>query len=153
MLTRAFSVVLALGLTTAGCSSEDHAAHDGAGREVAIRTSDQLRFEPSRVDAKPGEVVTFVVTNPGSVAHEFAIGNAAFHEAHGPTVASATAAPTGMASEHAGHAAIGGTHAGVPSGQTVRVTFTMPADEAPTYACHLASHDKAGMTGQVSYTQ
>ena len=144
-------LVLAVPLALAGCSGEEHAGHTTTGpREVAVRTSDALRFDPAQITAKAGEAVVFVVTNPGAVAHEFAIGDAAFHEAHAPTVASATAVPS-AAGEHAGHDTLGGTSGAVPPGQTVRITFTMP-DEAPTYACHLAGHDKAGMTGQVQYS-
>ncbi len=133
---RLLVLTVGISLVAVGCGGSDGASTDAA-REIPLATSDMLRFEPASVTAKAGEKVTFVITNPGSIAHEFTIGSASYL---------------------AGHSGGGGGHGGgddggtvkVPAGATARLTFTMPKD-APSYACHVDRHDQAGMVGTVTY--
>lgn len=135
-------VALSLVPLLAACGSDDKPTGPASGRVIQVRTSDALRFDPSTVTAKPGEKVTFEITNPGQLNHEFTIGDAAFQDSHVPSGGSG----------HGGHTSGQGASMDVKAGRTVRLEFTMPADTAPTYACHVNQHDKAGMRGMVTYT-
>ncbi len=69
------------------------------------------------------------------------IGDAAYLDAHAES------------GEHAGHSGSdGGASVAVAAGKTGRLTFTMPDGDAPAFACFVDRHDRAGMTGTVSYT-
>ncbi|HVE64389.1 MAG TPA: cupredoxin domain-containing protein [Mycobacteriales bacterium] len=139
-MRRLLAACLGIAVAIAGCggSSSESAK---AARQIKIATSDQLRFDPASVSAQAGEKVTFVITNPGALEHEFTIGDADYLKGH--------------AGEGGGH---GGGHGDskdgatvkVPAGKTARLTFTMPS-AAPSYACHVDNHDKSGMTGTVTY--
>jgi uncharacterized cupredoxin-like copper-binding protein len=143
-MRRAAAALAALALAATACAGDkqDTAGTDAkADREVAITTTDALRFEPATVTAKAGETIRFVITNNGRVAHEFAIGSQKYQD---------------EASKAGGH---GGGHGGdskdgavvaVPAGKTARLTFTMP-DSPPLFACHVDNHDDAGMKGAISY--
>ncbi len=142
-----------LALIAAGCGGGGDGgggdAHEpghsasGPGRLVEMKATDALRFEPSTVPAKAGEKVTFRVTNTGKAPHEFVIGNDEYHAEHAKEMAS------GSPSAHAGHDD-GGSSTPLPPGATTEITFTMP-DKAPRFACYVARHDQAGMTGTVTY--
>ena len=138
----------ALVLALPACGGGGHDGHGdktAGGTVVPMTATDALRFDPSTVTAKAGETVTFRIANTGAVTHEFVIGDAAFHDSH----RSAAASPGG--SGHGGHGdGKGGAAADLPPGQTVSVTFTMPAT-APAFACYVDRHDRAGMTGKVVY--
>lgn len=111
-------------------------------RVVEVKALDTLRFDPATIASKPGEVVEFRITNAGAQPHEFVIGDAAYQQAH----EGAMSASPG----HHGHGDSGGNAVRVEAGETKTLVFTMPATP-PTYACHVASHDDAGMTGTVTY--
>lgn len=141
---RATVAIVALSLGLVACSGNDgkKSAENtvGPGREIAITTTDALKFEPATVTAKAGETVTFVVTNKGRSPHDFSIGSPAYQE---------------QASKAGGHGgghdtAKDGAAVAVPPGQTVKLNFVMPA-AAPVYACHVDNHDDAGMKGTVVY--
>ena len=141
---RNLAVLAAALLTVTACAGDDDDTA-AAARDVAIRATDSLRFDPSEVTARAGERVTFVISNTGTVDHEFVLGSATYLSDH------AEAADEASGDAHAGHG--GGTDGvmvEVAAGKTARVTFTMP-DDAPTFACFVDRHDKAGMTGTVSY--
>ncbi len=137
----ALLIVLASVLTACGggTKADAPASTAKAARQVAISTTDALRFEPATLTAKAGETVEFVVTNSGKLAHEFAIGSQKYMDdaamAHG-----------------GGHGADSaeGAVVSVPAGKSAKLTYTMP-QAAPTYACHTDRHDKAGMVGTVTY--
>jgi uncharacterized cupredoxin-like copper-binding protein len=144
-MRRTAAVFAALAIAATGCAedkNEPAGTNAKADREVAMSATDQLRFEPATVSAKPGETITFVVTNTGRAAHEFAIGSQSYQD---------------EASKAGGH---GGGHdddskdgavVAVPAGKTARLTFTMP-DSPPVFACHVDNHDDAGMKGTITYS-
>ncbi|MEP7054243.1 MAG: plastocyanin/azurin family copper-binding protein [Actinomycetota bacterium] len=145
---RWIAVFVALGFTATACgASPDHrgmsnmSESSGGGRAIAIATTDALRFEPASITAKAGETVTFVVTNNGTLAHEFAIGSKEYHD------------EMSKMTDHMAHgsSSMGGAVVAVPAGQTAKLTYTMP-DSAPTIACHVDKHDVAGMIGSVTYS-
>lgn len=138
VLRRLAPTVCAVLLLPACAGSTDSSA--GAAREIAISANDELRFVPSTFTAKPGEKVVLVVSNPGRLDHELAIGDAAYLDSHAE------------GGDHADHASATGASVSVLAGKTARLTFSMPDGEAPSFACYVDRHDRAGMTGTVTYT-
>ena len=128
-------------LAVAGCGDDKKPQSDGQGRTLAIAANDQLRFDPDVITAKAGERITFVITNTGTVDHDFVIGNAAYLSGHGSS----------DEHEHGDDADEGGVSVAVPAGKKAEVTYEMP-DQAPSFACFVNDHDLAGMKGTVSYS-
>lgn len=54
-----------------------------ASRTVEITMRDNY-FEPEEIEISNGETIRFVIRNAGDLVHEFNIGDAAYHEEHGP---------------------------------------------------------------------
>ena len=140
-MSRALVAAAPLVLLLAACGGDggDDPGDAGgtAARTIEVKALPALRFDPATISAKAGEKVTFRVTNTDAQDHELVIGDAAYHSAH--------------ETSHGGHGSgDGGAAVTVKPGETKTLDFTMP-DTAPTYACHLNSHDDAGMTGTVTY--
>lgn len=53
-----------------------------AARVVELKLSDDFRFDPSSIEVKKGETVTFRVTNVGQLPHELMIGGPDAQELH-----------------------------------------------------------------------
>lgn len=144
-------VVGVLALLLSSCASGDTGGGGGEAdsgafdREVRVSVTNALRFDPATIDAKPGERVKFVIANPGTVDHELAIGTATFHSA---------LADSAGAGHGGGHDEVpeGGEIVTVDAGRTETLVYEMPDDEAPTFACYVDRHDRAGMTGTVNYS-
>lgn len=121
------------------------ASGTAAGRVVEMKATDALRFDPSTVASRPGETVTFRITNTGQARHEFVIGDDHYHAEHAKHMGS------GSPSAHAGHDGRGGNATDLPPGSTTEITFTMPG-KAPRFACYVDRHNEAGMTGTITYS-
>jgi uncharacterized cupredoxin-like copper-binding protein len=151
-----------------------------ATRTVEVRMLDSLRFEPDRITVQRGEIVTFRLVNAGHLAHEFTIGGPAAQELHDAQMAEMdmSGEGQGMAMPGSGGgmdmkmshdpahakylkalakriamldrqaAATDSVH--VLPGETKELTWAFSGPELPTFACHVAGHWKAGMTGTVA---
>jgi len=114
------------------------AAPGGAdGPPTVTITAHHSRFEPDRVNVKPGSTVRFVVHNADPIDHEFIIGPPETHDIH----------ERGLPHFHDG--AVPG-EVTVPAGATVETFFTFgPSGSDPVqYGCHLAGHWTYGMHGK-----
>lgn len=60
-----------------------HGKASEASRTVEITMRDNY-FEPEEIEISQGETIRFVIKNAGDLVHEFNIGDAAYHEEHGP---------------------------------------------------------------------
>lgn len=103
-------------------------------RIVWIDMSDKLRFDPDTVAVRPGETVRFVLTNSGTVTHEFQVG---------PGDKVAADLVDGVIVQESDSMDAGSTHALV-------YTFAAgaPTADAPyAFACHEPGHYQAGMKG------
>ena len=112
-----------------------------AARTVDVKMLDALRFDPTAIDVKKGETVTFKVTNTGAQIHEFIIGDKEFQDEHEKEMQEMSGgAPMRMPDEPYGIS--------VDPGQTEEITWTFP-DKAETifFACHEPGHTAAGMQG------
>ena len=145
-------------LLLAGCGNTDGNGHDehsgpqtGAGsgqpgdpaqarRTIDVAMKDTLQFDPSMVQVKQGETVTFRIANTGKVVHEFTLGDEQVQKDHDQEMQGMTG---GMSDEPNGRS--------VEPGQTEDLTWTFP-DQAATvlYGCHIPGHYSGGMKGTIT---
>jgi uncharacterized cupredoxin-like copper-binding protein len=113
-----------------------------ADRVVEVTTTDGLRFEPSSIDVAAGETISFVVSNPGQVPHEFVIGDQAFQVEHAEEMAG------GVGMMHGEPNLVS-----VDAGETKELTWTFStAMEGLEFGCHVPGHYEAGMVGQFPFS-
>ena len=122
-----------------GCSKSEQMLGEvgdpaDVSRVIEITTSNELRFTPSDIEVKAGETIEFKITNEANTQHEFVIG------------------PT--------HTHTSGMHHGEPNatgpidpGDTASVIWYFPEAGETAFACHIAGHDKSGMTGTITITE
>lgn len=110
-----------------------------AGRVIEIEATDDLKWIPDELDIAPGETVTFRITNPGTVAHEFVLGDE-------ETQAEMEQAMQEGTMHHDQPNVVN-----IPAGETVELTWTLN-DQADgiIYGCHVAGHYAAGMKGTLT---
>lgn len=117
--------------------------HPGPGSKpeevIRIRALDTLRFQPARITVRRGETVKFVITNTGTLTHEFVIGNAAVQAAHQQEMQ----AMPGMSMQRDVNAVA------LPPGATRELVWTFTRDGTVEYACHEPGHFAAGMVGTI----
>jgi uncharacterized cupredoxin-like copper-binding protein len=131
----ALIVVAALG----GCSKSQPALGEAGDeaevdRVIEITTSDDLRFDPSEISVEAGETIEFHVTNEASSQHEFVLGPTHDHD-------------EGM--QHGDASATGA----IDPGDSASVVWYFPEAGETSFACHIANHDKSGMTGTVTVSE
>ncbi|MBN8492676.1 MAG: cupredoxin family protein [Burkholderiales bacterium] len=110
-----------------------------ARRHIEVGMSDKMRFTPERIEVRLGETVRFTVRNHGKLMHEFVIGTRAENQKHADLMMKF---PDMEHDEpYMAHVAPGKT------GQIVW-TFNRPGDFE--FACLIAGHYQAGMTGTIT---
>lgn len=167
MFARIFAAALLLGLSLSSqASSGEHfdfghaATADQATRTVELTLGD-MYFEPKTLSVKEGETVRFVLTNKGTLLHEFNLGDAAMHAAHQQEmlkmVASGMLTATGMKHDMAGmdHGDMGMKHDDpnsvlVDPGKTAELTWTFTKVTNLEFACNIPGHYQAGMVGKIA---
>jgi uncharacterized cupredoxin-like copper-binding protein len=100
-------------------------------RVVWMNMDDSLKFMPDSVAVAKGETIRFVLTNSGTVVHEFAVGDAAKVDADDID---------GVTVKEADELDAGSTHA---------LDFTFDGSGPFGYACHEPGHFEAGMKGSI----
>ena len=110
-------------------------------RTVTVTMSDKMRFTPDNFTVKVGDTVRLVIKNKGKLMHELVIGTPQKLEAHAALMVKF---PDMQHDEpYMAHVPPGG------SGQLVW-TFNRPGEFK--FACLIAGHYQAGMTGQIVVT-
>ncbi len=109
-----------------------------ARRVIRITMSDNMRFSPDTIRVKEGETVKFVVHNAGKVLHEMVLGTPKAIEAHAALMKKFPGMEHDEA--HMAHVAPGKTG-------TIAWTFNRPGEFK--FACLVAGHYEAGMTGRI----
>ena len=98
-------------------------------RIAPITMTDTLKFDPATEPAAPGETVSFVLLNAGTVTHEFQVG---------PEAGVAANKVDGKSVKEV---------ADINAGQVAELTYTFPTTGAYAFACHVPGHYEAGMKG------
>jgi uncharacterized cupredoxin-like copper-binding protein len=112
-------------------------APSAAATRIEVKMTDTLRFEPASMTVPAGQPVTFVVTNTGSIEHEFVLGDEAEQTAHEQEMAE-----SGMAHDEA-------MAIGVKPGTTKELTVTFDAAGPVLVGCHFPGHYAGGMQASV----
>ena len=107
-------------------------------RTIRISMADTMRFTPDRIDVRQGETLRLVMHNSGKVLHELVLGSKKELEEHAALMLKF---PNMEHSEpYMAHVAPGKT------GEIIW-TFNKPGDF--DFACLIAGHYQAGMTGKI----
>jgi uncharacterized cupredoxin-like copper-binding protein len=111
----------------------------GAGERTVVVTMHHSHFEPTLIQAAPGERVRFVLRNTDPIDHEFILGDATVQARH----------EEGRQRQH--HGDVPGERS-VPAGQEAATSYVFPASldgRTLEFACHLPGHYAYGMHGTV----
>lgn len=105
-------------------------------RTVTIRMSDDMRFSPSRIEVREGEVIRFRVVNAGALLHEMVIGTRAELDAHAEMM---------IKFPNMEHDEPYMAH--VDPGKTGEIIWRFNRVGEFEFACLIAGHFQAGMRG------
>ncbi len=109
-----------------------------AKRTIEVSMSDAMRFTPDRIEVKQGETIRFVLRNRGKLLHEFVIGTKAELDAHAALMA-----------KHPGMEHDEPYMAHVAPGKSGQIVWTFNRSGDFDFACLIAGHYSAGMTGRI----
>ncbi len=115
-----------------------------ASRVIEIIAKDNFSFNPKSIDVKSGEIITFRVSNPGVLAHDFTLGDGATQVEHEAEMAE-MAEMTGTMAPHDE-----GNTMSVPAGETKELTWMFTGSDNLLFACHVPGHYAKGMVGTVA---
>jgi uncharacterized cupredoxin-like copper-binding protein len=109
-----------------------------AKRTVEIDMSDNMRFAPDRIEAKRGETIQFIVRNNGRLFHEFVIGTKTELDQHAALMMKFP----GMEHDEP-------YMAHVQPGKARALVWKFNRSGEFDFACLVAGHYQAGMTGKI----
>lgn len=110
-------------------------------RTLRVTMSDQMRFTPNLFTIKVGDTVRLVIKNQGKLMHELVIGTAQELASHAALMVKF---PDMQHDEpYMAH---------VPPGQSGELVWTFNRPGEFKFACLIAGHYQAGMTGQIVVT-
>ena len=108
-------------------------------RTITLRMTDDMRFTPSHIAVREGETLRLRAENKGQVLHEIVIGNKADLDQH-----------AAMMAKHPGMEHDEPHMAHVKAGQTGDIVWTFNRPGNFDFACLIAGHYQAGMTGTIT---
>ena len=135
------AAVAASALLLAACSGGAGTGTTGEVRTVAVRMSDDMRYDPTKFDFFAGDTVRFEMTNEGSFRHEFFVGDVAAQEEHAAEMRATDG--SGM-----GHDEPNGVT--VEPGETETLEITFDETGALQVGCHEPGHFEAGMSAPIT---
>ena len=113
----------------------------GTATRIEVTLTDLMKIEPGTMTVPAGRPVTFVVTNRGTVLHEFTLGDAADQAAHDREMMAAGGMPMPKDEANA---------IGVEPGQTKELVHTFAAAGETLAGCHVIGHYAAGMRAAIT---
>jgi uncharacterized cupredoxin-like copper-binding protein len=108
-------------------------------RTIRLTMDDNMRFTPNAITVRQGETVKFIVANKGKILHEMVIGTMQELQQHAAMMRKFP----GMEHDEPQMA-----HVGPGKSQSLVWTFNRPGEFK--FACLIAGHFEAGMTGTIS---
>jgi uncharacterized cupredoxin-like copper-binding protein len=142
-------------LTAAACGGDDDstAPEDGGDvREIAIKMTDQVRFEPSEITVAAGERVRLMVENvDGNGVHDFAVEQIAVENvmSEGDEGASMGEHDMDQMDDMAGGFDL---HVAMDGGESGEIEFTPTSAGQYEFYCTVAGHRELGMAGTLIVT-
>jgi uncharacterized cupredoxin-like copper-binding protein len=110
-----------------------------ARRTIPLTMTDDMRFNPNRIEVKQGETVKFVVRNKGKMLHEFVIGTRETLDEHAALM---------LKFPKMEHDEPYMAH--VKPGGSSQVVWTFNRPGSFDFACLIAGHYQAGMVGKIN---
>jgi uncharacterized cupredoxin-like copper-binding protein len=107
-------------------------------RTIRIRMSDDMRFQPERIEVREGETIRFIVRNAGKVLHEMVIGTRKELEEHAALMKKFPKME---------HDEPYMTH--VASARSGEIVWNFNRPGTFQFACLIPGHFEAGMTGTI----
>lgn len=114
-----------------------------AERTIDVLAYDDLSFDPSTIEVRVGEVVTFEVSNMGRTTHEFVLGDERTQEEHAAAM---------TASSHDAHAHHQDNAVTVRPGETKQLTWRFTRAGHLLAGCHEPGHYAGGMVATINVT-
>ncbi len=112
-------VVLALGAALIVACGGGTTGGTTTGGAVTIKSTDDLKFTPNRIEARPGQTIEITFDNSGGkTEHDFVAADLK-------------------------------ANIKIPAGQTVKGSITAPAAGTYGFICSVPGHKEAGMTGTI----
>jgi uncharacterized cupredoxin-like copper-binding protein len=110
-----------------------------AQRTVRVEMSDAMRFTPSQIEVRRGEIVRFVAVNKGKVLHEMVLGRLEDLKKHAE-----------LMRKHPGmeHDEAHGVHVAPGKSGEIGWRFTRPGTFY--FGCLIPGHFEAGMVGRIT---
>lgn len=108
-------------------------------RTITFTMTDNMRFTPDKIDVKQGDTIRFVIKNGGQTMHEMVIGTLKDLKEHAALMMKFP----GMEHEEPYMAHVG-------PGKTGEIIWTFNKPGSFDFACLIAGHYQAGMTGKVT---
>jgi uncharacterized cupredoxin-like copper-binding protein len=108
-------------------------------RTVTFTMTDNMRFNPDKLEVKQGETIRFVIKNGGQVMHEMVIGTKKDLDEHAALM---------MKFPNMEHEEPYMAHVG--PGKTGEIIWTFNKPGSFDYACLIAGHYQAGMVGKLT---
>ncbi len=128
--------------SVAAASPSPAASASSAAQRIEVKLTDALKMEPAGMTVKVGQPVTFVVTNSGTIQHEFYLGDEAAQGAHEQEMMSGG----GMAMDEPDGIVL-------KPGETKELTHTFPMAGASLAGCHETAHYAGGMKATITVTE
>lgn len=113
-----------------------------AKRTIRISMTDKIRFVPDTFDVKEGETIRVVLKNEGKMLHEMVIGSRKELDEHAALM---------LRFPDMEHEEPYMAH--VPPGETGEIVWTFNRAGDFDFACLIAGHYQAGMTGRIRVGQ
>ena len=111
-----------------------------ADRVIEIAALDTLEFDPSEITVSVGETVTFRVTDPGALPHDFALGTTEMQDEHEAEMAEMSG---DMMHDEPNVFSLS-------SGETMEMTWLFTEPGEILFGCHQPGHYGAGMKGTIT---
>jgi uncharacterized cupredoxin-like copper-binding protein len=111
-------------------------------RTITVEMTDQMRFTPSQITVKRGEIVRFVPVNNGKVMHEMVLGTSAELQQHAE-----------MMKKHPGMKHDAPNMAHVAPGANGQIGWQFSNAGEFFYGCLVPGHFDAGMVGRIVVVQ
>jgi len=140
------TIVLGAAVLLSACSTAPATSAGASPRTVGLTMTDQMTFEPARIEVRRGETIRFVVRNVSNESHEVYIGTDEEQRLH--------------ATEHGtlpGSAQSGINHFGygvhVPPYGTGELMFKFDPPYEFLIGCHYPGHYEAGQRAIIEVTE
>ena len=136
------AAILAVAAIAAAACGDDGGSSDDV-REVRVRASDDLRFQPSEIRLTVGERVRLVMENMGTAVHDFTVDEMPMMDG----------GSSGPSHDMAGGMSMGtndyAMHLAVESHRDGMMEFTPTERGTYTYYCSAGGHRDGGMQGKM----